>query len=257
MQEQRLPVHELRVGMFVAELDRPWLDTPFLLQGFLIENEATLAQLCSICEYVVIDRARSIGLPALSAPAQNAAQPAESVPRVVTSFVRVEEGAAPARTGKNPDTLSAETTRTTPSPSSSGAGRPVSEASSIIPSVSFAAQPAGHSHAVEDEGSVPAASSASWPLSFPNVLGWLRTLWSSQAKDSGEASADSKAWNITSPLIRIHKRVQGLDKELMRASQHYAKANEVLQNIVRDIRLGKGLEIEAVESVVEDLVESI
>ena len=24
---------EIKVGMFVADLDRPWVDTPFLLQG--------------------------------------------------------------------------------------------------------------------------------------------------------------------------------------------------------------------------------
>ena len=28
--------NDLKVGMFVADLDRPWVDTPFLLQGFLI-----------------------------------------------------------------------------------------------------------------------------------------------------------------------------------------------------------------------------
>ena len=27
---------DLKVGMFVADLDRPWVDTPFLLQGFLV-----------------------------------------------------------------------------------------------------------------------------------------------------------------------------------------------------------------------------
>ena len=26
--------------MFVAELDRPWLDTPFLIQGFQIDKSA-------------------------------------------------------------------------------------------------------------------------------------------------------------------------------------------------------------------------
>lgn len=27
-----------RLGMFVVELDRPWVGTPFLLQGFLIDE---------------------------------------------------------------------------------------------------------------------------------------------------------------------------------------------------------------------------
>ena len=52
---------DLKVGMFVADLDRPWVDTPFLLQGFLIEDDDQIAALRTHCEYVVIDRARSTG----------------------------------------------------------------------------------------------------------------------------------------------------------------------------------------------------
>ncbi|MCX9155288.1 HD-GYP domain-containing protein [Niveibacterium sp. 24ML] len=47
---------ELELGMFVAELDRPWLETPFLIQGFMIENDQQLAQLRAVCRIVAIDR---------------------------------------------------------------------------------------------------------------------------------------------------------------------------------------------------------
>src|SRR4051812_31804997 len=52
---------DLKVGMFVADLDRPWVDTPFLLQGFLIENEEQILALKTHCDYVMVDRARSTG----------------------------------------------------------------------------------------------------------------------------------------------------------------------------------------------------
>lgn len=52
---------DLRIGMFVAELDRPWLESPFLMQGFLIEDEETLAQLRGLCRFVHVDRTRSVG----------------------------------------------------------------------------------------------------------------------------------------------------------------------------------------------------
>src|SRR3954469_2211376 len=52
---------DLRVGMFVADLDRPWVDTPFLLQGFLIDDEEQVAALRAHCEFVMVDRARSVG----------------------------------------------------------------------------------------------------------------------------------------------------------------------------------------------------
>lgn len=52
---------DLRKGMFVAKLDRPWLESPFLMQGFLIEDNEQLAQLRETCRYVMVDRTRSIG----------------------------------------------------------------------------------------------------------------------------------------------------------------------------------------------------
>lgn len=41
--------------MFVTKLDKPWKDSPFLFQGFLIENAQTIEQLKDECEYVYID----------------------------------------------------------------------------------------------------------------------------------------------------------------------------------------------------------
>lgn len=52
---------DLSIGMFVDELDRPWLESPFLLQGFLIENEAMLGQVQRECRFVYVDRSRSVG----------------------------------------------------------------------------------------------------------------------------------------------------------------------------------------------------
>ena len=41
----RISVHDLRKGMWVTELDRPWLGTPFLFQGFEITTDEQLEQL--------------------------------------------------------------------------------------------------------------------------------------------------------------------------------------------------------------------
>lgn len=54
-QKLRCPVEKLALGMYVAELDRPWLETPFLFQGFQIEDDDTLGELSNHCEYVYID----------------------------------------------------------------------------------------------------------------------------------------------------------------------------------------------------------
>ena len=59
--ETKVPTTDLRVGMFVADLDRPWVDTPFLLQGFLVESDEQIRELQQHCAWVVVDRARSLG----------------------------------------------------------------------------------------------------------------------------------------------------------------------------------------------------
>ena len=51
----RIDVNQLQVGMAVVELDRPWIDTPFLLQGFTISTQSDIRALQEHCEYVYID----------------------------------------------------------------------------------------------------------------------------------------------------------------------------------------------------------
>ncbi len=72
----KVEANELRIGMYVAELDRPWLDTPFLLQGFLVEEEEQLALLRHYCAFVFVDRGRSAAglFPAHQGPAFTAAE---------------------------------------------------------------------------------------------------------------------------------------------------------------------------------------
>ncbi|RFF30828.1 HD-GYP domain-containing protein [Wenzhouxiangella sediminis] len=50
---------DLEVGNFVVRLDIPWIDTPFPLQGVLIDSESTKEWFEDHCEWVVIDFERS------------------------------------------------------------------------------------------------------------------------------------------------------------------------------------------------------
>ena len=51
----KVHVSELRVGMFVSELDRPWLETPFLLQGFELKTAQDVRAVQDVCEFVYVD----------------------------------------------------------------------------------------------------------------------------------------------------------------------------------------------------------
>ncbi|MDH3948406.1 MAG: HD-GYP domain-containing protein [Gammaproteobacteria bacterium] len=55
----KIDVNDLEHGMFVSELDRPWTETPFLLQGVLIESGEDIAEFRRLCNHVYIDIERS------------------------------------------------------------------------------------------------------------------------------------------------------------------------------------------------------
>ncbi len=55
----KLPVASLRPGLYVAALDRPWLDTPFLFQGFAIQDTSEIRALGQYCDFVYVDADRS------------------------------------------------------------------------------------------------------------------------------------------------------------------------------------------------------
>ncbi len=55
----KVDVDALEVGMFVCDLDRPWEDSPFLLQGFALENPDDVSTVQSVCDYVYVDTGKS------------------------------------------------------------------------------------------------------------------------------------------------------------------------------------------------------
>jgi HD-GYP domain-containing protein (c-di-GMP phosphodiesterase class II) len=57
-QELRIDVHGVRVGMYVSRLDRPWINTPFLLEGFLVSSSEEIEDLQRYCKSVYVDVTR-------------------------------------------------------------------------------------------------------------------------------------------------------------------------------------------------------
>lgn len=56
--EIKIPISQLKVGMYVCRLDKPWAESSFLFQGFLISNNALIKKLAQECEYVYIDKTK-------------------------------------------------------------------------------------------------------------------------------------------------------------------------------------------------------
>jgi HD-GYP domain-containing protein (c-di-GMP phosphodiesterase class II) len=54
-----VPVSELVIGMYVCELDRPWLGSPFLFQGFPLQSPEDIEKVQQCCRYVFVDVKKS------------------------------------------------------------------------------------------------------------------------------------------------------------------------------------------------------
>ncbi len=55
MAHREVPVEFLEFGMFVAKLDRPWTETPFVYQGFVLKTEQQIEALKKYCKVVYVD----------------------------------------------------------------------------------------------------------------------------------------------------------------------------------------------------------
>jgi len=73
IRREKTQVSQLDIGMFVCELDRPWLGTPFMLEGLLIEEDEQISTIASLCEFVYIDRTVSVGRHFTAAPKEQVA----------------------------------------------------------------------------------------------------------------------------------------------------------------------------------------
>ena len=95
IEERRIEVADVQPGMFVCRLDRDWVGTPFLLQGFLAD-EGDVALLRQLCRHVYID------------VAQSQADAVESLPpeRPATAEYAVEGEPGDDRPGRAGDDLS-------------------------------------------------------------------------------------------------------------------------------------------------------
>jgi HD-GYP domain-containing protein (c-di-GMP phosphodiesterase class II) len=77
IEEQKVDVRDLVPGMYVCRLDRPWTETPFPLQGFLIDTTDEVRELTRLCRHVFVDTERSLAPDLLRRRAQfDASDPA-------------------------------------------------------------------------------------------------------------------------------------------------------------------------------------
>ncbi len=55
VQNKKVLAQNISIGMYVSGLDRPWIETDFLLEGFYVETINDISKLQKICSFVYID----------------------------------------------------------------------------------------------------------------------------------------------------------------------------------------------------------
>lgn len=80
---------ELQFGMYVAELDRPWTDTPFMFQGFVLRSEQQLAALKKFCKHVFVDPEKAERVDPRPPPAQFSIRGSTKYPEKATVEVEI------------------------------------------------------------------------------------------------------------------------------------------------------------------------
>ncbi|MGZ9066917.1 MAG: DUF3391 domain-containing protein, partial [Burkholderiales bacterium] len=81
MYKKPVAVTDLQLGMYVIELDRPWLGTPFDFQGFPLVSQEQIDLLTAHCKLVYVDPEREVWVPGKRArPAAPLALSLEPIP---------------------------------------------------------------------------------------------------------------------------------------------------------------------------------
>jgi len=52
---EEILAQDLQLGMYVSQLDRPWIETPFPMQGFHVRTQEDVDKLRVWCKHVYID----------------------------------------------------------------------------------------------------------------------------------------------------------------------------------------------------------
>ncbi|MBL8519781.1 MAG: HD-GYP domain-containing protein [Betaproteobacteria bacterium] len=269
--QRKLPVQELAIGMFVEDLDRPWIDTPFLIQGFLIEDEEQLGQLRQHCKWAIVNVMRSTG---------------DALPPSGASTATRSSTAAAPQGQTEPKVLLHRVAR----PVASGTSRPASASSAPAATSASrrAAEPTPPSHLQErfiqyqDKSTLMGDGSRS-PPGVPPTRGDRQSLWGqlrnsvsglfAREGDAADGNATDPATAPPSPavplpakrpafvpetvVLTVYEDAVSVEVEARKATGAFDRAHRLLESVVADIRAGKALSTETVQPVIDDMVESM
>jgi HD-GYP domain-containing protein (c-di-GMP phosphodiesterase class II) len=260
-------VKDLKPGMFVAELDRPWLDTPFLLQGFLLDNNEDMAEIRRLCRHVFVDPDRSApgAVHHLPKPAatEAGANPTETL---MGSVIRHEVHAKPVR-GDGGEQSKAPRAPGSPErqPRSGSAAEHLIIYEQQRQRARNLADPT-KSRKWEVDMALPLDTVASLPTKEqgPKKAGLLKGLMETlrgrveeETPPEPPKAPEELQLVYARPLVRVDGYRVVHDEELLIAKEIHARTKELIRGIVEDIRRDRQLDLEKASDVVDEMVESV
>ena len=247
--ESKVDAKDLKVGMFVADLDRPWIDTPFLLQGFLIEDEQQIRQLQRHCQFVIVDRARSVG-DEFVAPSKAASPAAPAYDRISPQVIKVQVVSDEPFAVKPPARIRADAP-------GRGANHPEEQSKGASPGRRSAGTPSrvtgpGIHASGEARGSLLGGL-------MDRVRGMLKRPSPTLPEDPTQLEPEAVRAPVLPPgvPIAVYPDIRTVEEEIGTARQAFTRTSEVLRKLASDIWAGHPVEINRVEEVVDDMVESM
>ncbi|MDX2219451.1 MAG: HD-GYP domain-containing protein [Burkholderiales bacterium] len=270
----KIPVSKLEVGMFVADIDRPWMDTPFTIQGFIIEDFEQIEQLRRFCQEVTIDRSRSSGehQPVATKPAATAPLKAlDEAPRLI-----IERRAAPGTQSVTALREPADPPRRSGS-SPPGVARAKAMEELVIttrdaefrPTESGRFQLTPKPHA--DTGHAPPAAAKAEGGLARSIMGALSRFIRGDGDNVSKEKLDTDVGPVTEPgspsarpgfippavHLVIYEDAVSVEEEASAASSAVTRTADLVHRIAQDIRAGRTLALPEVEEVISDMVDSM
>lgn len=284
-------VNELQVGMFVCELDRPWVGTPFLLEGVLLEESDDIVTLQGLCKYVKIDYSRSVGI---AIPEEMQKSRDVSIKRAVNTDAVVQnvrqvtvEKAAPDKNKKSESMLSAMGTifseavsaggpakaRARPGQPIPAAGEDPEENKVVIRSVTMPTAPAlpkadadaaspPDKKAIRDKVAGakaergPAAETAFNVHTADRKEGLVKSLFGLFRKAEYEQEQPQEEQKQRA-ILRVYEEVTTVEQEIETARDVHDKAKDLIENMMEELKKNRMPDVEKVKETVDGMVDSI
>ncbi|WP_235189747.1 HD-GYP domain-containing protein [Methylotenera sp. L2L1] len=264
MRKEQIPVSSLEIGMFVCELDRPWLGTPFLLEGVLIEDETQIATLTSLCEFVYIDRTVSLGQHYLAPPKKSIA---------ITRSASVPIYQSAALSNPNPTTHAQDNKIDTNKEQRSFFNiiREIQDFNQNTPQIpnqnntnlnlSYLSQ-----EAELDTESTPSGLSLSKQIKTDlsnfvlGLKGWRQT-WKKKSRHASSATIQGDEVAATTPIDYLHNTVieekYPIEQEITTIYPIYERTQLVTQEFFNAMAENQLVDLSKVDEALNDMVDSI